>query len=203
MDPVGRAEATLARRQEILDAALRCFRDLGYEKTTIADIKARSQVSTGSLYHHFSGKEQLFAALYLESIRDAQSFSLRAMKRAKSAEQGVRALVSSYLRWVQREPEKAAFLLSMRRAEFMDSVETELEALNQELRATIVEWARRHVQSGELPLGRMDILMALLVGPSEDFARRWLRGRTTTPLTVAADLLGGSAWNALRALAAN
>ncbi len=191
----------MARREEILGAALQCFHELGYEGTTVADIKARAKVSTGSLYHHFTSKEQLFAELYLDSIRETQATSLRALRRAKSSEQGVRALVASYLRWVHREPEKAAFLLTMRRAEFMEEVEEELEAMNQELRTTLAEWIDQHVRTGELPLARTDLLMALLVGPSEDFARRWLRGRTTTSLREAAELLGEAAWNALRALA--
>jgi len=196
-----RAEATTARRESILAAALQCFHDLGYEKTTIADIKARAKVSTGSIYHHFSSKEQLFAELYLAAIRETQASSLRALRRAKSAQQGVRALVGSYLRWVGREPEKAVFLLTMRRAEFMDGVEAELEAHNQELRTALAEWTDRHVRAGELPLAKTDVLMALLIGPSEDFARRWLRGKTSTSPREAADLLGEAAWSSLSALA--
>ena len=113
----------------------------------------------------------------------------------------VRALVSSYLRWVQREPEKAAFLLTMRRAEFMDEVEGELEALNHEIGKTLTEWTERYVRRGELPLANTDVFMALLFGPSRDFAGRWLRGKTSTSLRESADLLGEAAWNALRALA--
>ena len=201
MSAVTRAEATTARRESILAAALQCFHVLGYEKTTVADIKARAQVSTGSLYHHFASKEQLFAELYLATICETQASSLRALRRAKSAEQGVRALVGSYLRWVSREPERAAFLLTMRRAEFMEAVETELEALNHELRATLADWADRHVGAGELPLAKPDVLLALLLGPSEDFARRWLRGRTSTSLREAIDLLEEAAWDSLSALA--
>lgn len=197
---VTREKSTSARRQEILGAALECFHDLGYEKTSIADIKARAKVSTGSIYHHFSSKERLFAELYLDAIRDTQAFSLRALRRAKGAEQGVRALVGSYLRWVNREPKKAEFLLTMRRAEFMAEVDAELEVLNRELRTTLSEWTEQHASRGELPLAKMDVLMALLVGPSEDFARRWLRGKTSTSLRESADLLGEATWNALRAL---
>lgn len=199
---MSRAEATQVRQDEILGAALQCFHELGYEKTTIADIKARAKVSTGSLYHHFASKEQLFAALYLESIREVQASGLRALWRSKSAEAGVRTLVGSYLRWVHREPERASFLLTLRRAEFMEEAEVELEALNQGFREALAEWAARYVRRGELPLAKLDVLMAIVVGPSEDFARRWLRGKTTTSLKEAADLLGEAAWNALRALAA-
>jgi AcrR family transcriptional regulator len=188
---------TPAKRAEVLDAALQCFSELGYERSTISVIRARAGVSIGSLYHHFSSKEQLFAALYLETIRDTQAYSLRALARTRSAEEGVRALVRSYLRWVQRHPEKAAFLFTMRRAEFMVEAEAELETLNQDLRKTLAEWTDRYVRRGELPLARIDLLLALLVGPSEDFARRWLRGKTTTPLREAAELLGEAAWRAL------
>lgn len=197
-----RAEATLTRRAEILGAALLCFHEFGYERTTIADIKARANVSTGSLYHHFSSKEQLFAELYIEAIRETQASSLRALRRAKGAEEGVRALVGSYLRWVHREPEKAAFLFTMRRAEFMDDVEAELEALNHELRESLMEWMDRHARRGQMPLANPDVLMAVLVGPSQDFARRWLRGKTSTSLREAGELLSEATWNALRALAA-
>jgi len=197
---MSRAAATTLRRARILEAALHCFHRLGYERTTIADIKARAKVSTGSLYHHFSSKEELFAELYLDAIRETQAYSLRALRRARSAEQGVRALVGSYLRWVHRQPEKAAFLLTMRRAEFMEEVEADLEVLNQEFRTTLAKWMDQHVHAGELPLGKTDVLMALLVGPSEDFARRWLRGRSSTSLREAAELLGEAAWQSLAAL---
>jgi AcrR family transcriptional regulator len=197
---MSRAQATTARRDAIFRAALECFRELGYEKTTVADIKARAGVSTGSLYHHFSSKERLFGELYLDAVRDAQASSLRALRRAKRAEQGVRALVGSYLRWVHREPERAAFLLTMRRAEFMTEVDAELETLNQTLRTKLSDWTNRHVRAGELPLANTDVLMALLVGPSEDFARRWLRGKTSTSLREAAELLGQAAWTSLSTL---
>ena len=197
-----RAEASRSRRAEILGAALWCFYEVGYERTTIADIKARAKVSTGSIYHHFSNKEQLFAALYIEAIRETQASSHRSLRRASTAEEGIKALVASYLRWVQREPKKAVFLLTMRRAEFMEDVRGDLEALNHEFRKSLSDWMDQHVREGELPLAKPDVLMALLVGPSEDFARRWLRGETSTSLRESAELLGEATWNALRALAA-
>ena len=63
---MSRERASERRKREILEAALACFGELGYEKTTLAEIRARSEASTGSIYHHFRSKEHLFAALYLE-----------------------------------------------------------------------------------------------------------------------------------------
>ena len=45
-----------------------------------------------------------------------------------------------------------------------------------------------------------DLLFAVLIGPSEEFARRWLRGKTRTSFRHAADILAEAAWLSLDAL---
>lgn len=196
-----RARATARRRRAILDAALGCFSTLGYEKTTMADIRARAGASTGSIYHHFKSKEQLAAALYLEGIRQSQGAALRALQGRRSAEEGIRALVASYLEWVEQSPELAAFLLSMRRAEFVESAAGELERMNREFTAEVQEWMDPHIAEGTLPALRPDLYLSLLTGPSDHFARRWLRHRTRTDLRSAARRLADAAWLALHGLA--
>ncbi len=195
---MSRAEATETRRRQILRAALDCYQELGYEGTTIGDICRESGASTGSLYHHFASKELLFSALYLEGAAEAQAFTLRALRRTTNARDGVHALVGSYLRWVQKNPALAAFVLSTRRAELVDEVQGRLDEMNDALQAELGEWMYANVRDGELPLAEMDVLITVLVGPSEAFARRWLRGRTTTSLKNAAEILGDCAWEALR-----
>ncbi len=197
---MGRADNTRRRKREILDAALACFHVLSYEKTTLADISASANASIGSIYHLFAGKEQLFAALYVDAIGDAQAYSLRALRRAKDAEAGVRALVRSYLRWVSKNRELAGYLLTMRRAEFMSDAEPEIERMNAAFRVEFKSWLATSRADRELPAIGTDILLAILVGPSEEFARRWLRGKTTTSLRDASDTLGKAAWLALSGL---
>ncbi|HEX9407754.1 MAG TPA: helix-turn-helix domain-containing protein [Vicinamibacterales bacterium] len=50
-------------RGAILKAALELFSRQGYRATSIRDIAAKADVSTGSVYHHFSDKEELFETL--------------------------------------------------------------------------------------------------------------------------------------------
>jgi len=52
-----------ARRQHILDAALRCFSRDGFHATTTADIVRESGVSQGSLYLYFANKDDIVVAL--------------------------------------------------------------------------------------------------------------------------------------------
>ena len=193
---MSRADDSQKRRREILAAALHCFHAHGYEKTTLADIRDRAGASIGSIYHHFGGKEQIFAALYLDAIAKAQSFNLRALRRARTLEQAVHGLVRSYLQWVNTHRELAGFVLTMRRAEFMQDAEEDLERINRKFRKELDGWLAQY-DDGRLAGIAPDLLFALLIGPSEEFARRWLRGKTTTALRRAADSLAEAAWLSL------
>ena len=189
------------RRRAILAAALECFASYGYEKTTMEDIRARAGASIGSIYHHFRSKQELASALYLDAVLETQRVVLAALSRERGARRGVRALVSAYLDWVVRHPELAGYLLSMRRAEFVEAIEGDLDAANRSFRHALAGWLAPHTASGALPRLDADLYLALLVGPCELWARRWLRGRATTSPARARRQLGDAAWAALHALA--
>ena len=53
-------------RAQILEAALDLFSRQGYRGTSIRDISTAAGVSTGSVYHHFNDKEELFDTLLSE-----------------------------------------------------------------------------------------------------------------------------------------
>ena len=52
-------EETVSR---ILDAAMRLFREKGFEHTTIQDIVDQLDVTKGAVYHHFKSKEDILDA---------------------------------------------------------------------------------------------------------------------------------------------
>jgi len=56
-------------RAKIVESAMELFWLKGYGSTSIADILSRTQLNSGSLYHHFPGKQDLLLAV-LESYRD-------------------------------------------------------------------------------------------------------------------------------------
>lgn len=64
------------RRVQILEAAFECFATRGYHTATMDDLARASGLSKGSLYWHFSSKEDVFLALFdrwVEPIFDAWS----------------------------------------------------------------------------------------------------------------------------------
>ncbi len=56
-------EALPARRERILNAAAECFLELGFERTTTAEIARRARVSKRELYTHFEDKRDLLSAV--------------------------------------------------------------------------------------------------------------------------------------------
>lgn len=58
------------RRRAILDAATAIFRDVGYERASMATISARVGGSKATLYSYFKSKEELFVAAMLDAMED-------------------------------------------------------------------------------------------------------------------------------------
>ena len=51
-----------ARREQIIDAAIRCVGREGFHRTTMSHVIAESGLSAGAVYGYFTGKEDLIKA---------------------------------------------------------------------------------------------------------------------------------------------
>ena len=59
--PVG-ADSERTRRRIII-AAMRCVAEVGYSQATIREIARAADMTSGSLYHYFANKSELFSAM--------------------------------------------------------------------------------------------------------------------------------------------
>ncbi|MBC7184721.1 MAG: TetR/AcrR family transcriptional regulator [Marinobacter sp.] len=76
-----RAQNRIRNRKAILDAARECFRERGYDNSTIRDIVRRSGLAAGTFYNYFASKQDIFAALltdFLTGLNDNLTGSRRA-----------------------------------------------------------------------------------------------------------------------------
>ena len=79
------ADRGAATRSGLLSAAREVFTRQGYAQASVADIVARAGASVGSLYHHFSGKADLYLTLYGELDRRNAESTRQAVRAAREA----------------------------------------------------------------------------------------------------------------------
>lgn len=61
-----------ARRAQIIEAAVSCFLEKGYTNTSMSDIIKASGLSSGSIYSHFSGKEDILNTTINERLNNVK-----------------------------------------------------------------------------------------------------------------------------------
>src|SRR5215469_9610765 len=98
-------------RRRVLQAALECFNELGYEGSSVALIRDRSGVSNGALFHHFPSKRAIADDLYLEAMREVQSGYWAVLeKQPPTVHASVDGIIRSFLTWIEANPHWARFL---------------------------------------------------------------------------------------------
>lgn len=181
----------MTRREMILEAALESLE--ADEEVTIEGVRERSGASVGSIYHHFGDKDGILGALYAEVLGGYQVGALRTLRTNPEAEDGIKALVRNHLRWVERNPRRARFLLEGDVAR--KRAGEEVEALNKNLFAAIEEWVQKQ---DELVPMRLEVFFANVFGPAQALSRSWLARREGS-LRGMEDDLAGAAWRTVRA----
>jgi AcrR family transcriptional regulator len=186
------------RHYDILRGALECFTRLGYAETTVEDIRLASGASVGSIYHRFGSKEGIAAALYAEGTSDLNRALLHELRADRPAEEGVAALVGTYLDFVDRNPDLARYLLAHRELAPSTAAPTgDLEQADRALRRELEEWVSRADEGGPASRLAPELLLAVALGPAREFSARWLGGTTAVGLAEATRVLVRAARAAL------
>jgi AcrR family transcriptional regulator len=179
-------------RERLLDAALVRFDADGLLGATLDDIRCEAGVSVGALYHHFPDKSGLASALYIQLLVLFQDGFLAELHSHSRAEDGVKAGVRFYLRWVSENRAGAAFLLNGRPADGA------LSERNRRFFAATMAWWNTHVHYGVLRDLPFDLIHALWLGPSHEYTRHWLAGRGKRVPSSVAGVLADAAWQNLK-----
>jgi AcrR family transcriptional regulator len=191
--------ASTGTRRRILDAALACFLEDGYEQTTITRIRERSGASNGGLFHHFPSKEAIADALYVEAIASFQEGLWELVgRRPRSLRAAVRGAIAHQLRWIEEHADLARFVYLRGHLHWESPGDAQVTALNRRLAAAFRQWMAPLVDSGEIRPTSMLMVSAIVSGPAHAIAQRWLAGQLESALTAFGDELAEAAWAGLR-----
>src|SRR5262245_40820412 len=107
---MGRVRRPEARPEEILDAALAVFTDLGFARAKVEDVAARAGLSKGAVYLYFDSKTAILTAL-VRRLADRVVGAAEALVEANmdaDAEQTLRALLGYLARQISDPKVSAA-----------------------------------------------------------------------------------------------
>lgn len=164
-----------ATRERLVAVARDLFAERGYEGTSIEAVLEKADVSRGALYHHFQGKEGVFAGV-LDDLYN--SIDARVAAATAGQQSAAAALRAGSLEWLRIASERsvgrillidAPAVLGWRRWREMDEART-LSSIRRALVAT--------AESGELEQEHVDFFahallasmneVALMIAQSED-----------------------------------
>lgn len=185
-------------RTRVLDAALACFVELGYEQTTITRIRERSGVSNGALFHHFATKEAIADALYVDAMASFQEGLWKLLRSSpRSLRAAVRGTISHQLDWIEGNEDRARFLYMRGHLDWDSPAGAQLQTLNRNLAEAYRDQMAPLLERGEIRPMSMLVITAIVTGPVHAIARRWLAGQLSSPLHAYLDELVDAACAAL------
>ena len=115
-------EETENTRASILNAALDCFYEKGFSKTSFDDIAARINMTKGAVYWHFKDKGELLAALIQYHIKD-QFEPMKKEFGLPNSLQSLRDLFVREIKYIESSSDLQKFLFFvMAQVEWSDAV---------------------------------------------------------------------------------
>ncbi|WP_304453048.1 TetR/AcrR family transcriptional regulator [Nocardiopsis sp. YSL2] len=187
-----RGEATVER---LFTAALQVYASSGEQGFTVNAVTAASGVSLGSLYHHFGSFDGFTVALFLRCSERLFDELSAAVTPTRTTRGGIRALVVTYLRFIEENLDVALFLHS---AVSSGLIETHTEQIRADMLGGISEWVGRRVEAGDIAPLPGPVIEALAMGPVVAIARHWLASPHTVDLAQAARALPDRICRSLR-----
>lgn len=169
------------RLPAVLDAAARCFAGRGYAGTSMREIAEAAGMLPGSLYYHFSAKEELLAAVYEAGVREIVGAARSAAARQAEPWARLEAACVAHLETVLKQSDYAQVLIRVLPedvapvARRLGTLRAEYEALFRELIAAL-----------PLPAGSDRRALRLMLIGALNWSRFWYReGGRDSPRQIA------------------
>ena len=183
----------LARRRQLLDAAMEVFVAHGYHAAAMDEIADRAGVSKPVLYQHFPGKQDLYLALLDESIESLTEAVRTALVSTNDNGQRVNATFAAYFEYVAEH--RGTFRLVFE-SDFTNepAVRDRLDGADRKCADLISQVIREDAGLGD---DEAHLLSIGLVGMAQVSARYWLSTLGSIPRDAAEQMVARLAWRGI------
>ena len=191
-----RAESSEATRQRILEAARHLFTERGYFNTSLQDIRRESGLSIGSIYHHFSGKEELARELFYATLAFVETDISSIYAQYSGARERCYQVIRRLFETTETFPEVMEYVLYFKHREVLPNEKPICASQPFELIKGIIT---EGIAAGEIrPMDEV-LASAALLGGSIRLVQLRLEGVVERPLTEYLEETWECAWRSVAA----
>ncbi len=194
-------QASSARQQQILDAALHCFLEKGIDATTIADVRERSNASTGSIYHHFKDKEGLVGGVYQRIVGRYQTSLQSALPEMNTSKTLIMGLVLHFTEWAAQNKSAVRLLGEMRHSPASHRMNGRADLPRETMLSPALVDLEKAAEDGDIIKMAAPLYEAIILGPVFTVSDYWYDDNPRAAKD--AEQLAKSAWQALNVKSAN
>lgn len=134
------------RRQQIQEAALRCFARKGYDRTTMDDIVQESGLSKGAIYWYYKSKRELSYAIFMDIMQGSQEGMAEVLGDGTlPVQEKLRHIGRSMVEMLKQDPDLVSVMLDFWAATIHDE---QTENLMRQVYETYIELVTSLVQVG-------------------------------------------------------
>lgn len=192
--PGSRNRDTADKRKAILEGALDLFLKRGLAATTLDSLCQALGIHRSTFYHLFPSKEALAVELFQASVEEIHQQIRQKLTHTKSAQEGLKSIVSSYLLWFRQHPQQGAFVWKVTDSELMNQHIQPVRAQQRAFMESLIDWLEPFRLRSEVRSLSPAMLAALVIGPARDFVRN---RPDPEEFDEALEILPEAAWKAI------
>ena len=178
----------------ILTAALDLFVENGYHNVSVHHIQKRADVSIGSIYKHFGGKEGIAKALYTHILGETDQLVDRAVAGYSQPRAQVHAIVEALFGHTETHKNIIAYVFHVKHSEFLSDQPPICDASPfLKMRAIV----KRGMENGELKKTDEWIAMSAIFGAMSRMIQLRLDGAIKKPLPEYTDQFLETIWSGM------
>jgi AcrR family transcriptional regulator len=180
-------------KELIAETALRLFVEKGIKETTIRDIAKAAGIAEGTLYRHYSSKDDLAWELFSKNF---MSFTLelnRVQQGAPTLQAKIDAMIRYFCTFFDTNMTLVGYLLIAQHSQ-LSRVTPTMPRPGVLLRGMMAEAMDR----GEIPKADPEVAASMVLGLVLEVAISKMYGYISEPLSSVADTLSAASWRVLQ-----
>ena len=177
---------------KILTAALNLFVKKGYHNVSIHEIQKKADVSIGSIYRHFNGKEGVAQALYKHILNELDELIDGVIEDTQVPVKQIEEVIKQLFEHTETHPEIISYIFHTKHVEFLPNEPLMCDAEPFNRIKNIIKLATNRNNPTEIEL---QIDNSLVLGSVTKLIQLRLDGLMKKPLVESLDVLLEKLWH--------